>query len=368
MAGITLDAAKCVRALSKFSACNRCDAVCPTGAIKVDGALPSINLAQCVGCGGCTGVCPSEALQLDGFSATECFFTFMEEEGNLLSCRKNVPCIAALNIEHVVAMAALKQGVVFDMGHCEGCEVAHTCRPQIEAMAEEANYLLGAMEQQAEIALEAVGYLPPEAEGEAPERRDFFKAFTLKNAVASKQAFDREVESSIDEWLTHGIDTDHVARIRRKQLGDKRKILFTALKRLQRPSVYHVIEADAVSFTSQKLLDPERCTACQMCYRICPTGALSSDAKNAKIDFDPFLCIKCQLCHDVCEPDAITLSPSFNVREFFEPQEQNLVTFRIRNCNECGVPYAVINDSPLCHRCRIEEEEARELWGIDEKY
>jgi hypothetical protein len=56
------------------------------------------------------------------------------------------------------------------------------------------------------------------------------------------------------------------------------------------------------------------------------------------------------------------------MKEFFEPEVQNLVTFKMRNCNECGAPYAVLGDSPLCHRCRIEEEEARELWGIDEKY
>ena len=51
MAGITLDAAKCVRALSKFSACERCDTVCPTGAIRVAEGLPSVNLSECVGRG-----------------------------------------------------------------------------------------------------------------------------------------------------------------------------------------------------------------------------------------------------------------------------------------------------------------------------
>jgi energy-converting hydrogenase A subunit P len=368
MGAITLDAAKCVRALSRFSSCNRCDTVCPTGAIKVGEGLPSLNLSECVECGGCAGVCPSEALALDHFSATEFFFGFMEEEGNLVSCRKNVPCIAALNVEHVIATASLKKGLVFDTGHCDGCEVAHTCRPQIEALAEEANYLLGAMEQEGEVALEPVAYELPESEGETPERRDFLRAFTLKNAAKSRQEFDRKVDASIDERLEHEVEASHIARIRQKELSDKRKILFTALKRLEKPSRYHVIDANEVSFTSQKLLDPELCTACQMCYRICPTGALSSDMKNSKIDFDPFLCIKCQLCHDVCEPDAITLSPSYNMKEFFEPEQQNLVAFTIRNCNECGVPYAVTNGSPLCHRCRIEEEEARELWGIDEKY
>ena len=367
MAGITLDAAKCVRALSKFSSCTRCDAICPTGAIKVGEGLPSVNLSECVGCGGCVGVCPSEAVKLDDFNSTDFFFAFMDEGENLLSCRKNVPCISVLNVEHVIAAATLKGGLVFDMGHCEGCEIAHTCKPQIDALAEEANYLLGAMEQQGEVHLENVAYSGEETRDET-QRRDFFRAFNLKEVAKSRQEFERKVETSTDERLEHSVGALEAARIRKKELGDKRKILFTALRRAEKPSVYHVIEADEVSFTSQKLLDPELCTACQICYRICPTGALSSDVKNSKIDFDPFLCIKCQLCHDVCESDAITLSPSYNMKEFFEPVAQNLVRFKIRNCNECGVPYAVIGNSPLCHRCKIEEEEARELWGINEDY
>lgn len=367
MAGITLDAAQCVRAVSKFSSCNRCDVICPTGAIQVGEGLPSVNLAECVGCGGCVGVCPSEALKVDGFHVTDFFFHFVEDKESLISCRKNVPCISVLSVEHVIAMATLKQGVVFDMGHCEGCAIAHTCQPQILAVAEEANYLLGAMEQEVEVRLEKIAYEGEETRDDA-QRRDFFRALNLKNALKTEQDVNRAVETTSDERLEHEVQNSHVARIREKQLGDRRKILFTALKRVPKPSVYHVIDANEVSFTSQKLLDPELCTACQMCYRICPTGALSSNVKNAKIDFDPFLCIKCQLCHDVCEPDAITLSPSYNMKEFFEPEVQNLITFKMRNCNECGVSYAIIGDSPLCHRCRIEEEEARELWGIDESY
>ncbi len=166
MAGITLDAAKCVRAVSKFSSCNRCDVICPTEAIKVGEGLPSVNLGECVGCGGCVGVCPSEAVKLDDFNSTEFFFNFMDGEENLVSCRKNVPCISVLNVEHVIAMASLKNGIVFDMGHCEGCDISHKCRPQIEAVAEEANYILGAMEHEAEVALEAVAYEPEEVKEE----------------------------------------------------------------------------------------------------------------------------------------------------------------------------------------------------------
>ncbi|MEA3373270.1 MAG: 4Fe-4S binding protein [Campylobacterota bacterium] len=368
MAGIALDAGRCVRALSKFSECRHCAEICPTDALQITGMLPSINLSECVGCGGCVGVCPTEALKLDDFDSTEFFFQFASESANLISCRKNVPCISVLNVEHIISLTALKGALVFDMGHCADCEIASSCQPQIEANAEEASYLLEAMENEAKVTLASIAYKSDEKEVNETDRRDFFRNLTVKNAMKTKLDFDREVETATDERLEHTLDSADIAKMRKKQLTDKRKLFFTALKRVEKPSVYHVIDATEVTFTSQKLLDVDNCTACQMCYRICPTGALSSDPKNSKIDFDPFLCIKCQLCHDVCEPKCLTLSPSYNLKEMFEPEVQNLATFKVKNCNECARPFVSLHGEKLCYQCKIEEEEARELWGIDSGY
>jgi ferredoxin len=324
-----------------------------------------INLSECVGCGACSSVCPSDAFRLDGFNPTEFFFEFASDEESLISCRKNVPCISALNVEHIIGLSALKGGVVFDMGYCNECAIAHTCRLQIEKMAEEANYLLEAMDADAPVSLENRAYVSEEITP-APEssRRDFFQSINLKNAIRGRSSFEREVEISTDELTEHALQKDHIAQIRQKSLTDRRKLLYGALKRIDRPPLYHVVEASEVSFTSEKLLDAGSCTACQMCYRVCPTGALSSDARNSKIDFDPFMCIKCNACHDACEPDAITLSPSYSVKEFFEPAVKRLVSFDVKSCDECGALFSSLGGEKLCRRCMIEEEEARELWGL----
>ncbi len=365
MAGITLNAGSCVRAASKESTCTLCEVICPTEAIKITEMLPSINLSECVGCGGCVGVCPTEALKLDEFSVTEFFFEFAAEEENLLSCRKNLPCISVLNVEHLIALASLKGELLLDMGHCSGCAVASTCEPQIRANAEEADYLLEAMEIDGSVTLKDIRYEEDASQNEQKSgRRGFFGAFTLKNAVKVKSDFEREVEVATDERLEHTLGSEDIQKMRNKGISDKRKLLFTALKRVEKPSTYHVVDANELSFTSQKLLDADSCTACQMCYRVCPTGALSSDMKNSKIDFDPLMCVKCHLCHDVCEPECLTLSDSYSIKEFFEPVIQRLATFKIRQCDECGTPYAALKGKRLCYRCEIEEQEARDLWGI----
>ncbi len=364
MAGLSLNSASCVRSVSKFGECRLCEMICPVEAIEIASeSLPAINLFSCVGCGGCAGICPTEALILDNFNVTEFFFAFASEAESLVSCQKNLPCIAALNVEHLIALASLKNGVALDMGHCETCSIAFTCKGQIEKNAHEANYILEAMFSSARVLMQDVAY-EDERIASRSSRRDFFQTFTLQQALKAKKEFDRNIEIATDEFQEHSIHDLNIASVRRKELTNKRKLLFTALKRAAKPEMYHVVDADALSFTSQKLLDPSTCTACQMCYRICPSGALSSDVKNSKIDFDPFLCLRCHLCHDVCESNAIQMSPTYNIKEFFEPTAQNLVCFDLKNCHECGLSFSSLQGETLCRRCQIEEDEAKALWGI----
>ncbi|MDA3908377.1 MAG: 4Fe-4S binding protein [Sulfurimonas sp.] len=367
MSLISLNASRCVRSLARESGCNKCEVICPTDAIVVaDNPLPAINFSSCVGCGACDAICPSEALSLDSFKPTEFFFEFIEDKENLISCRKNVPCIAALSVEYIISLAILKKDMVLDMGHCESCSIAHTCKPQILKNYEEATYLLSAMENEAEIRLEDIFFEDEKIEEKESDRRDFFSSITLGNVAKGKHAFEVEVKKATDELVEHTLEKADIALLKKKRITEKRKLFFTAIKRVAKPSRYHVIDANEVTFTSSKLLDEESCTACQMCYRVCPTGALTSDIKNSKIDFDPFLCIKCSICHDVCEPDAITLSTSYNVKEFFEPTVQNLISFKVRRCDECNVIFSTNTDDKMCYRCKAEDEEARELWGITE--
>lgn len=361
---LNLSPAKCVRALSINSECRACAEVCPTNAIAVTDRLPSINQASCVGCAGCVAICPTEALALDDFNPTDFFFSFLSDEQSLVACQKNVPCVAALSSEHMIALCGMKKGLQLDIGHCRECSIGEAVLHDLEIRVENVNYALEAIESEYSVDLIDVGYLNEEKE-EKSDRRDFFKTFHLKKIGAYKADFEREVQLSTDEFIIHTIDSSHTQELRTKKITDRRKLFFTVLKRLNKPLRYHVVEGDRIGFTSQKIMDESKCSACELCYRICPTGALTSDMRNSKIDFDPFLCVKCHLCHDVCESDAISVSSSYNLKEWYEPKVQNLVTFSVRRCNECGGIFSTIANEKICRRCRLEEEEALELWGLN---
>ncbi|MEA3330489.1 MAG: 4Fe-4S binding protein [Campylobacterota bacterium] len=339
---IKLNATKCVRSLSRDSECNKCEVICPTNAIVVgSNPLPIIDISACVGCGACDAVCPNEALSLDDFNLVDFFFDFVQEKNaGFISCRKNVPCIAALSVEYLISIAILKKRVVLDMGHCKSCDIASKCHPQIIRNYEETSYLLEAMESEAEIKLQDVCY---------EDKREVKKG---NRVLKTSREFEKEVKKATDELIRHTLQKADIALLKPKHIPQKRKIFFASLKRVPKPSQYHVVDATEVTFTSQKFIDKESCTACQNCYRACPTGALTSDMKNSKIDFDPFLCIKCNLCHNLCDSDSITLSTSYNIKEFFKPTVQNLISFNVRRCDECNMLFSTNSSDRLCIRCK----------------
>jgi len=362
-----LDVTKCVRATSKLSACTKC-VEATQGKVQIEEQLPVFAKGAGVEAAACIGACPSEAFSLSGFSVTEFFFTFLESKVRLISRNVNVPCLSVLSVEHLISLAlGSEEAITLDLHDYD--KESHLYGV-IAARIEEANFVLSSFSnKQLQVNVASQSHsefnagsqenpddVHNDEEEEVSDRRDFLRNTTsIKGVVKHKQAFEEAVEA--DELHAFEIDASMTQKIKDKHLPDKRKILFTMLKHTNRPEAYEVLAEEDISFVSQKFID-ERCTNCQICYRICPTGALSSNKKFSLIHFDAMLCIKCHLCHDVCEPDAIHLQPGFEVKEFFEPTQRTLATFNIKRCNECGNPFTYLGGEQTCPRCLTEEEEA----------
>ena len=355
MHNLLIDLGSCVKISAKASTCTKCEDICPVTAISYDENIPKINDA-CIDCGGCIGVCPSEAISLKDFNTLDFLFTHIESDENLISCKKNIPCLATLSVENMISLALLTEETILDLGHCASCDIAVPLAAEIEKNIKETNDFLEKIESEKRIISQELAYEEPVIEEES-NRRDFLKKFSLDGALKSKIEFEKAVEEK-----ESGVNLKDSANIRDKSLPNKRKLLFMALKRADKPESYHTFMHDDISFTSQKNLN-DSCDNCSLCYRVCPTGALQSDRRQTKIEFDSLLCIKCALCHDVCEVDAITLAP-YTTQTIFEPKVQELKNFKVVRCDECANYFSYFGGEKMCPRCKIEEEEAKSLWGI----
>ena len=65
--------------------------------------------------------------------------------------------------------------------------------------------------------------------------------------------------------------------------------------------------------------DVQACIFCSTCARVCPTGAITADAKAGRWEYDPFLCVYCSACVEKCptkclKQESIHRKPS--VRKF----------------------------------------------------
>lgn len=353
MKNLHIELGSCVKVFAKSASCINCADICPEGAISFADNIPQVS-SHCTECGLCLGSCPTDAISLKNFDTLETIFGTLEKKQHSLTCGIDVPCLGVYHTEHLISMTLLSDTDTFALQHCELCADAITQR------AAEANLFLTELQSNKLITLSSA----PTLEVDEPEvdqtanRRAFLERLTLKGAIKSKMEFEKEVEAE----EMRQISAADSANIRKKELPNRRKLLYMALKRAPDKEIDSTLPSDNLTFISQKAVNSD-CDNCSMCYRICPTGALQSDKRQTKIEFDMLACVKCKLCHDVCTPNAITLEP-INMAKFFKPKIDGLIKFNVVRCNECANFFTYQGGEMICPRCRLEEEEAKELWGI----
>ncbi len=370
MSNLEFNLTSCVRATSKASDCTKCLDICPVKTIDFASNIPSFVPNDCIDCGGCVGVCPTESFSLSNKDHVQFFFENIENGTKEFSCKENVPCLSWFSVDHLISyVLASKDNISMDLSHCATCEIKEPLFEQIQSNIKESNNVLEALNSSHRIEvifdtivedkLEEV--IEEEIPDETSDRRSFLKKFSLKGAVQENEKFKQEVEDT--QTKEFKIELEDISSIRDKVIPYKRKILWSVLKGNDNIEPYNYIENNSLSFISTKIID-DSCTNCQICYRVCPTGALSSNTKFSLINFDPLTCVKCNLCHDVCEPDSIHLQTKLSTEVFAGTQKKTLIKFESKRCNECGNHFTYKGGELICPRCETEENESYALHNI----
>jgi NADH-quinone oxidoreductase subunit F len=84
--------------------------------------------------------------------------------------------------------------------------------------------------------------------------------------------------------------------------------VFTTLRYFRNEYVEHIVNKYCPALVCRSLIEyyviPDKCTGCQRCVSVCPTGAISGP-RSEPHNLDLTKCIKCRACLEICRFDAI---------------------------------------------------------------
>jgi NADH-quinone oxidoreductase subunit F len=84
--------------------------------------------------------------------------------------------------------------------------------------------------------------------------------------------------------------------------------VLTTLRYFRPEYLMHVTEKFCPATVCRELIEyrviPGKCTGCQRCVSVCPTGAITGPRAEPH-NLDPTKCIKCRACYEICRFDAI---------------------------------------------------------------
>ena len=84
--------------------------------------------------------------------------------------------------------------------------------------------------------------------------------------------------------------------------------VLTTLRYFRQDYLSHIKEKYCPAAVCRELIEfrvvPDKCTGCQRCVSVCPTGAITGPRAEPH-NLDASKCIKCRACFEICRYDAI---------------------------------------------------------------
>jgi ferredoxin len=153
---------------------------------------------------------------------------------------------------------------------------------------------------------------------------------------------------------------DSAIRAARSIFTDQRELL-RIVGKLPEQAAYRVTAHPALPAMDLEALDG--CNACEACFRVCPTGAVTIEesAMAWSLTFDAALCVGCGACLEVCQTGALRAAETVELSE--RSRRRPLQQRSKQRCTRCDRHFVSAGSQALCSVCTDDEGAFAELFG-----
>ena len=330
-----MDLEVCLRIRSPLSSCTRCKDACPEGALSIGKEGFSVS-ERCILCGLCMAACPTGAIAVAVKQALGTGFLMSNGQRRLFACMERIDeaplmarhpmyagCLAMLFPAWLAGLAVLGETpVTLWVGNCQEC---------VNGKKKPWSFEGGRLQ---------IGRLTLDR-GLMPEN----SAFERENQI-SRRSFFHFLAGSAQKGAARSVS----GLLSKTKNSDPETVLAIkgALGKSERRKVLQDWPELCEALYQHPRIDQERCSACMVCSRLCPTKALDLkdvDGKKAFV-FDAHKCLGCRMCMDVCFEKALSLGSDWP-----DVQEAELVRVETRRCRGCNREWLFAGERTLCPAC-----------------
>ena len=350
---------RCLNETFAGTRCTRCADVCPSVAMRVDDGSPVIDEGACVRCGACLPACPIEAVVPRSPNRHLRFAVadLARDDGVVIACPRggthdwgmNVVrhdrCLAALGAEELFELVAQSSRAVWlDDAGCPSCELAKL-HPLIDRASRDAGALLRGAGY--ESAVHLVGTRRP-----TPGVRGATLVVEARDGGMSRRGLFRRLAGEVSERVAFEAGDG--------ALPERRRQLLRRVQATGTPPVAVDAQRASVSGFGDIVVDALRCSACGVCAKACPTGALTISVTTDDAGREEFRlcaqvarCVDCDVCTVACPDGAITVEPYADVAALREGSSKTIAAGPVAPCEVCGALVAgAAGESKRCSGCR----------------
>jgi ferredoxin len=355
-------AARCTRFRFRYSECQRCQDACPHEAIALSDSGAALDEARCQNCGLCISACHTGAWASEGYKPIDMLRQAIKKMEFSIACAPSglaadalVPCLGAVDAAMIAYLGKRRIPLtLFGSGHCGDCAHGGKGGQQLATNLDAAAQLRTAGEEAGSLWTEVATPAEGGADRPAPLRS------------ARRQLFRRLVGRGVDALAEGGVTPpktpipDKAIRAGAYASTERRELLQIVCERKDGqpyPMQWHE------ALPLMRLHLQSGCTACEACFRACPTGAIQivENPGDWALTFQTDRCVACTVCLEVCQPRVLDADAEFDCRP--EQPARVLHSLVKQRCNRCDRHFVSPTPEQTCKVCSDDEDAFASIFG-----